>query len=168
MPLRAGAPTWVSLLLAFGAWIIALAGLAATQNQCTDTLGSGADYLAGVDGISSNLVCTRVYRYYWYIIGYQFCLLALALGVIVAGAAKQTAASVAGLLTVGLVLCIQFTNTFLSASDFNPDSGALTVRLRVTTAGACMMAITDVFLIWAFGSPWQEVEAQPEVRAEVI
>lgn len=164
-----GIRTWASLTLCAIAWVVAIAGLAASQANCADSAASAADFVTGIEKFSSNATCGRVYRYYWYIITYQVVLILLAAFMLLTGAAKAAAASLTGLFSVGMVLCITFTDAFLAASDVSQDAGRaqLATRQRVVTAGALMMALFDSCLILCFGTPWADVPLE-EVRAEVI
>lgn len=79
----------------------------------------------------------------------------------------------AGLYAIGMLLCIQFTDAFLSASDVSVSLGLspLATRQRGTTAGALMSALFNALVILCLGTvctETAEIGDKAEVRAELI
>ncbi|GLC35437.1 hypothetical protein PLESTB_000207200 [Pleodorina starrii] len=149
--------------LVFCTWAVSLAGIASVQQQCTSDWSS---LLSGINGFTTGLPCMSFFRYYWFIIVIEFCLI-VGLGVALAsGAYAKTRLSWLGLFSVATLLYIQTADTFLSMDSLAADwEGSIKHRVRTMIAGSIMTATVNCMVIVALGMVPEE-EAAPAPVAD--
>jgi chloride channel 7 len=133
--------------LVFATWVVSLAGLASLQAKCSAT-----SYL-GVRGFNAGILpCSKIYRYYWFIVAFEFLLICgLALSTIT-GMLRKSRLSWLGLFAVATLLYIQATDSFLTAESIGRyKHGQLKHRARTATAGFLMTAIANILTVVALG-----------------
>eukprot|EP00882_Tetradesmus_deserticola_P016101 GHRQ01017176.1.p1 GENE.GHRQ01017176.1~~GHRQ01017176.1.p1 ORF type:complete len:188 (-),score=58.73 GHRQ01017176.1:661-1224(-) len=154
--------------LAFLAWILQIIGLAGLQHNCygmatlgqTTNLATGNQAnsilstnlaITGVRGLNRSLECSDIYRYYWFMLAFQFITL-VGLAVMTAtGMLAAAALSLMAWLTVLTLLHIQGADTFLGIKDVNYVGFDNYVYSRLTAAGWILTAIADLGLIFLLG-----------------
>lgn len=172
----------------FLTWAVSLAGLAALQSSCNagslggllgDTSsttglsgGAGAQAsnavrtgglpnggsLAFVHGFSGVLPCTKVYRFYWFIVAFELVVLAAAAANLLW--IHRTRAMWTGFFAILTMLYFIGCDAFLSAESVPTYSGTTGInnpnpdlnRIRATTAGFIMTAIMNIALMVAIGT----------------
>lgn len=158
------------LAFAFIAWVVYLAGLAASQAYCTDgtTGSSGADIseqavqgvntagTSGVFGFSNTLLCNNIYRFYWFIAAFEFVLVVGALvAASMAGALAMTRGFWVGMFAIATVLYMIASEAFLAGiSSPANSSGRNLAAYRTTAAGAIITVVANIGALFAVGSDW--------------
>ena len=160
------------VLFAFAVWAVFLAGIASLQSSCNDgsrPVGDPSDVpaaglntagLTGVWGFSSNvLVCSQLFRFYWFIAAWQFVVLLAALITSFIGHVPlaATRAFWVGMFTISSLLFMIASEAFLagiSARVYGAGDYHLLARIRTAAAGAIMSVVASVFLILAIGTDW--------------
>lgn len=138
---------WPALALVFCTWAVSLAGLASLQAEC-----SAGSYL-GVRGFSAGLLsCRKIYRYYWFIVAFEFLLIAGLAASLATGLYRRARMAWVGLFAIAALLYIQATDSFLTAESVNRyKSGSLEHRARTATAGFLMTVVANLFVLIALG-----------------
>ncbi|KAG2443631.1 hypothetical protein HXX76_001981 [Chlamydomonas incerta] len=142
--------------LVFCTWAVSLAGLASVQDKCepgwSDALG------LRINGYSTGLACYSFFRYYWFIVSLEVCLIFGLAGVLAAGAYAKFRNSFLGLFCVATLLYIQMCDTSLTTDTLTADAAESQVKNRVRTwiAGSIMTATINCFLIIALGMTGSE------------
>jgi len=156
--------------LVFSTWAVSIAGLSGLQNQCADN-GDQAN-LAGIEKFSAILTCTKIYRYWWYVVAIEvFAIFGLIL-VNALGWVRSQRASWAGIFSVLLLLYISMADAFLTAQDWPiaSNSAAAVARVRTTVAGSIMTCVVNAFIVIALGTefaPEAESEKKEEEKATI-
>lgn len=139
--------------LTFCTWAVYLGGLASLQSDCdAEQLSS----VGGVWGLSSGLPCSKVFRFHWFIMSWEVVMVALLAVAAVTGKLNSMRTSFVGLFSIGTLLYIEASNTFLTAQsrgvtgDFF-QSGQSEHRLRTTIAGAIMTATMNAIIVAVVG-----------------
>jgi hypothetical protein len=145
--------------LTVASWAVFLGGLAALQHSCSDDdTGFGTADLGLVDGFSGNaLPCSNVYRFWWFIVAFEFVLVVLLALTAIGGKAFSTRGAFIGLFAVATMLYIlaaQAFLTMLSVSSYK--HGSAVHKTRAATAGAIMTAFCNCLLLIALGHPGAE------------
>eukprot|EP00878_Enallax_costatus_P003805 GHUV01004021.1.p1 GENE.GHUV01004021.1~~GHUV01004021.1.p1 ORF type:complete len:191 (+),score=50.07 GHUV01004021.1:199-771(+) len=164
---------WAFLAFAFLSWILALIGLAGLQRNCynmsnvlatnpslsrLDTgAGAGSNPFSGFNptwglrGFNSNLQCSDVFRYYWFMFAMEFVTL-VGLAVMAAlGMLAASALSWMAWLTVLTVLFIQGADSFLALKDYAYSYGNALDFARLTSTGWILTALANLALIFLLG-----------------
>jgi hypothetical protein len=137
--------------LVFCTWAVSLAGLASVQDKCesgwSDALG------LAINGYSTGLACYSFFRYYWFIVSLEVCLIFGLAGVLASGAYAKFRNSFLGLFCVATLLYIQMSDTSLTTDTLTADAAQSQIKNRVRTwiAGSIMTATVNCFLIIALG-----------------
>jgi hypothetical protein len=161
---------WAFLAFAFISWILSLIGLAGIQRNCynmanpiasaglpggltggTDSLTSTFGATWGLRGFNSNLGCSDVFRYYWFMWAFEFVtLLGLA---ILAGMGMLAASALSWMawLTVLTLLFIQGADSWLALKDYAYYYGNAYDYARLTATGWIMTAVANLALIFLLG-----------------
>ncbi|KAG2438873.1 hypothetical protein HYH02_010671 [Chlamydomonas schloesseri] len=148
--------------LVFCTWTVSLAGLASVQDKC---VSGWSDFLGqNVNGYSTGLACYTFFRYYWFIVCLEVCLIFGLAGVLASGAYAKFRNSFLGLFCVATLLYIQMCDTSLTTDSVTSDTSEAQVKNRVRTwiAGSIMTATVNCFLIIALGMT--EGEAAPAAQ----
>jgi hypothetical protein len=94
--------SWPALVFTFATWAVFLAGIACLQHNCNDgTTGAGTSQVptpaaantfgsSGLFGFSSALPCARFFRFWWFVMAFEFVTL---VGAFIAAAPKYGLAS---------------------------------------------------------------------------
>jgi len=147
MALTANHAKWVFPLvaLAFCTWLVSLGGLSALQHDC------GTQYAPAVRGFSV-ATCRRVYRYYWFIVAFEFAVLAgVAMSTVAAKLVHSRIAWV-GMLAIATLLYMQASDSFLTGQRLPAFAGGQPMhRARTMTAGCIMTTVANIFLLLALG-----------------
>ncbi|GLC35507.1 hypothetical protein PLESTB_000200000 [Pleodorina starrii] len=149
--------------LVFCTWAVSLAGIASVQQACAPGWDTG---LAGINGFSVGLSCMSLFRYYWFIVIIELCLI-VGLGASLATTAfAKTRFSWLGLFAVATLLYIQMTDTFLTMQSVSDDmDGSIKHRVRTLVAGGIMTATVNCMLIIALGTNPVAEEPAAESKA---
>ncbi|GBF99279.1 membrane transporter [Raphidocelis subcapitata] len=161
--------SWPTLLFTFATWAVFLAGIACLQHNCADgTTGTGqVPYgstpststfgLNGVFGWSPTVPCTRLFRFYWFIIAFLFVTL---LGAFIAAAPKYGLSSSRpfwiGMFSLNALLYMIASEAMLSALDVTTFTvGQPQSCMRTAAAGAIMTVAGCIFLLLTIGTDWE-------------
>lgn len=141
---------WIFFVLAFAAWIIALAGLAQTQDA---------------DGSRSGRDSVVFYSLYWWIIFYEFFLLILSILLIVERPVRLLAyrKPIGDNFIIITALLSYFAYQFCVLSRFNePDQFPYARGVKCTAAGVVMLLILNYIWIIVSGSGMNGPRALPQ------
>ncbi|GBF89354.1 membrane transporter [Raphidocelis subcapitata] len=148
---------WALLLLS---WVLALAGLAALQNNCYSSPEAALGAVAGVHGFTNSLDCSSLYRLYWWLLAFVFALL---VGVAVAAGTGWLVASSLSWALWSAVLSALFVmagDSFLSLRDVSAaGTGIWWSRASTAAAGFILCAIFLLGLTFLLG--WRQRRAAP-------
>jgi len=165
---------WPLVGLVFCTWAVSLGGLASLQDNCNDATvaaaGSnllGTAGLAGVRGISASVLdCTKVYRYYWFIISYEIVIIFGLAYALATGIYATTRLAFLSLFAVASLLYMQTADTSLAIENINIFTVEQPLhRGRTLTAGSITTAVLNVVLVFVLGledsTEKQEAAAEP-------
>lgn len=173
-----------AILFSLVTWAIFLAGIACLQHNCVDgTTGlsstTGVPFGStpssntfGVDrtfGWSSNVPCTRFFRFYWFIIAFLFVTL---LGALIAAGPKYGLSSSRpfwiGMFAINALLYMLASEATLAALDVTTfTSGRPLHCMRTAAAGAIMSVVGCIFMLLAIGTDWENRTGRGDERKGV-
>jgi len=160
---------WPLVGLVFCTWAVSLGGLAALQSSCVDTdttVAKGTGQMRGVRGVSADILdCTKVFRYYWFIISYEIvCIFGLAYALSV-GIYGKTRLAFLALFAVASLLYMQTADTSLAVENITYyEDGQPVHQGRSLTAGSIMTAVADLLIVFVLGL--EDSEEKAEAAAE--
>jgi len=173
---------WPLVGLVFCTWAVSLGGLAALQSSCVDTdttVAKGTGQMRGVRGVSADILdCTKVFRYYWFIISYEVvCIFGLAYALSVGIYGKTRLAFLAmfavavcmysrdATANIASLLYMQTADTSLAVENIAYyEDGQPVHRGRTLTAGSIMTAVADLLIVFVLGL--EDSEEKAEAAAE--
>lgn len=148
------------LLLAWLSWGCYTAGLAALQNQCNDgqsAIGTAAQntaYLGGVSGFSATVLpCSKVYRWSWFIMAFEFVVLLATSIAVMLGRLWHARLAMLSMFAVATLLFMLMTESSLTIFSVNPwyEGGTWRHRANVFFAGAICTVFFNIAIILAMG-----------------
>jgi len=150
---------WPLVALVFCTWSISLGGLASLQDNCNDTTnaaaaaGTGTAGLLGVRGVSASILdCTKVFRYYWFIISYEIVIIFALAYVLATKKYEATRLAFLALYGVASLLYMQTADTALAIENVsNYQNDQPLHRGRTLTAGAITTAVLNLVLVFVLG-----------------
>jgi hypothetical protein len=158
---------WALLAFALVSWVVAEIGLAGMQRNCykmanpitaaggpagaTNSLTSTFGATWGLRGFNSNLGCSEVFRYYWFM--WAFELVTLMGLTITAGRGMLAASALSWMawLTVLTLLFIQGADSWLALTHYAYSYGNVFDYARLAAAGWIMTAVANLALIFLLG-----------------
>jgi len=143
--------TGAALFLAFCGWVVFTAGLAAMQHDCPAS-GGATSGIAAIRGYSSVLGCNRLFRYYWWIMAYEFVIIIGATSAVASPIFHQNKLLWIALFTIAAMLYIQASDTFLTTTETGYWNGPGYHRSACTAAGAIITAAANFLVLIAMAS----------------
>jgi len=151
---------WTAVLFMFAGWVTTIGSLATLQEACIETAADGNGGYNGVRGFSSSiLTCTKVYRYYWFIVGFEIVLiLATALAHSLNKFRKYRFALI-GLFIVATLLYIEMTDSFLTGTQKSRYAvDELQDRANAMVAGCIINSVANFYFLLVAG--WEDEAAK--------
>lgn len=147
----------LALVLVFCTWAVYLGGLASMQAQCntskTPDLIHGTENLGGIRGFSATVLsCATLFRYYWFIMAWQFFIIFACAFCLVTHLYQITRMAWMGMFLIATILFMHTSDTFLAATDSTAYADEYSLaRARTTAAGAIMTATVNVIIVIIIG-----------------
>jgi hypothetical protein len=170
------------LFLLLASWALYTAGLASVQASCTDgTTGRGPGGPRGEPGVAASsptlntdqlqstfgysagvLVCSTLYRFYWFIVAFALVMTLVALVVAMApgvglAATRAFWTSVFAIVAVLFMVASEAHLAALSSPGFVEDVPRR--RMRTAAAGAIISVVFSILSMMAIGSVWGDERA---------
>lgn len=170
------------LVLLLAAWALYTAGLASVQASCTDgTTGRGPGGRAGEPGVASAsptlntdqlsstfgfsagvLVCSTLYRFYWFIVAFVLVMTLVALVVAMTpgvglAATRPFWTSVFAIIAVLFMIASEAHLAALSSPGYAEETPRR--RMRTAAAGAIIGVVFSILSMMAIGSVWGDERA---------
>lgn len=138
-----------ALLLGLCTATVFIGGIGALQNECLgdDLNTNGLDGIWGFSPLA--LSCKKVFRYYWFIVAFQFVIGAIGVyAVTFEGKLAKLRHSLLGLFIIGTLLFIYTSNAFLDVIEVPRfQTGTLRDRSKTAVAGAIMTAVLNAGVV---------------------